>query len=95
VGKIMLDEDFVTELKEFDYYKQLIIKDQAKGRNVIIQKKDKTYGVVPQMWLGDSRYIDWEDIERVTVFIKTKAKKSPFKITWKEYEFVVTQGLDD
>lgn len=70
-------------LKDFCYYKELILKGKTNGGNIIIEQKDGEYRVSR---LSCLKYEDWSQIERMTVFNES---------TKKEYEFVVCQGVDD
>jgi len=89
-------EELVDNLKTYAYYKNLILTDQAKGRNVLIETKDGEYKVVPLSWL-DNKYKDfWEEIKRITIFFKVPQPRYSMKTPeWREYEFVASAGLDD
>ncbi len=76
-------EELKDQLREFNYYKMLILKKQTDQRNIIVQDKD---GVcqIPTIKIKrdppDGTTFKIEDIDRVTIF-------------WdgKEYEFVACQ----
>jgi hypothetical protein len=85
-----MDEDFLEGLKEFSYYKSLVVNEKTSGRNVIIELKDGTNQVVNMSMLSDKYFLKWEQIERITVFIKTRENKIS-KPIWHEYEFVASQ----
>lgn len=85
-------EDLIDRLKEFNFYKQMILSGKTDGRNILVEKKDGTHAVLHQrikpqpIWRkarvpnipGLAAGID--EIERVTIFVDGK-----------EYEFVACQ----
>ena len=77
-------EEVKNKLREFNYYKQLILNNETKGRNTIIERKDGTHAIINQK-IGEhpipglAATID--EIERITIFIRDK-----------EYEFVACSG---
>ena len=76
-------DEIKDQLKEFNYYKQLILHGEAGKRNTIIERKDGSCAIIhhetkqkPIPGLAS----DISDIERITVFIDGQ-----------EYEFVACQ----
>jgi hypothetical protein len=72
-------EDTIESLKDFNFYKQMILNGETDGRNVIIERKDgtnyiATYKVKRNEIPGALKL---SDMERVTIFLHGK-----------EYEFV-------
>jgi len=89
----MLDEDLINNIKTYAYYKNLILTDQAKGRNILIETKNGEFKVVPQSWLADKYTDNWEEIERITIFFKVpRPRLGMHKQEWREYEFAACSG---
>lgn len=76
-------EDIKDQLREFNYYKQLILHGETGKRNTIVEKKDGTCAIVhhetKQQPIPDLAS-DISDIKRITVFIDNQ-----------EFEFVACQ----
>ena len=85
-------EELIDKLKEFNFYKQMILSGETDGRNVLVEKKDGTHAILhhkvkPQPTRRKAKIYpipglaaDLGDIERITVFVNGK-----------EYEFVACQ----
>lgn len=78
-------EELKNELKEFGYYRSLILHGETDGRNVLIQKKDGTHAILPFTCKVKRNQIPGmkatlDELERVTIFIDGK-----------EFEFVACQ----
>jgi hypothetical protein len=86
-------EDLIENLKEFNFYKQMILSGKTNGRNIIVETKDGTCRILAQKIEdrvikgrkarrshipGMAENID--EIERITVFVDGK-----------EFEFVACQ----
>ncbi len=86
-------EDLIENLKEFNFYKQMILSGKTNGRNIIVETKDGSCHILQQKIKdrvikgrkatrshipGMEANID--EIERITVFVDGK-----------EFEFVVCQ----
>ena len=85
-------EELIEKLKEFNFYKRMILSGQTSGRNILVETKDGTHAILhqkikPQM-IGRKAIIPHipglaagiDEIERITVFVDGK-----------EYEFVACQ----
>jgi len=84
-------EETIEKLREFDYYKQLILHGEAGNRNVLVEKKDGSHFIAHQTIKGQPKFRHYrncipglattiDQIERITVFVDGK-----------EYEFVACQ----
>ena len=80
------------QLKEFNYYKQLILHGETDGRNIIVETKDGTCRILPQKIKEQLKgrkartphipglAANLDEIERITIFVDGQ-----------EYEFVACQ----
>ena len=82
-------DDTKDKLRQFSYYKQLILNDKTGGRNIIIEEKNGEHKIIPTIYLTDKYNCDWSKIERITIFKKCISKD--LKITFEEYEFMACQ----
>ena len=85
-------KDLIEKLKEFNYYKQLILSGETNGRNIIVEKKDGTHAILTQKIKDQPKQrkarasnipglaANISEIERITVFVDGK-----------EFEFVSCQ----
>ena len=78
-------EDVKDQLREFNYYKQLILHGETNNRNVIVERKDGTCAIAHHVVRNDRPVpglgaITVDQIERITVFVGGQ-----------EYEFVACQ----
>lgn len=72
-------EETVESLKNFNFYKQMILNGETDGRNVIIERKDGTNYVTMFKVKRDQipGALKLSDMERITIFLNGE-----------EYEFV-------
>ena len=85
-------EELIDKLREFNFYRQMILSGETDGRNIIIEKKDGSCHVPHQKIKGQLKgrkartpnipgsAANIDEIERVTVFLDGK-----------EFEFVACQ----
>lgn len=71
------------ELREYDYYRGLILNGETDGRNVLIQKKDGTHAIIHHRAKYNAipgMKATLDDLERITIFVDGR-----------EFEFVACQ----
>ena len=78
-------ENLKNELREFDFYRSLILNGETEGRNILVEKKDGTHAILQFVYKLKHNQIPGmkatlDDLERVTIFIDGK-----------EFEFVACQ----
>jgi len=78
-------EELKNELREFDYYKTLILNGKTEGRNILVQKKDGTHAILPYAYKIKHDQVPgmkatFGELERITIFIDGK-----------EFEFAACQ----
>ncbi len=87
-------ENLIERLKEFNFYKQLILAGETDGRNIILETKDGVCRILPQKIREQSKSkmrkaripiipglaAKIDEIQRITIFVDGK-----------EFEFVACQ----
>ena len=85
-------KDLIEQLKEFNFYKQMILSGETNGRNIIVETKDGTCRILTQKIKNQPKWrkaripnipgltANIDEIERITVFVDGN-----------EFEFVACQ----